>query len=70
MIKCNHCGASSAAPEQAQTSNGKPGVCPECYSEDWRYTGVSSMDQMLENALAEIRRATKVREFVLGGIAR
>ena len=67
-IFCNECHTESPAPEAAQTSNGKPGVCPHCYSENYRNLKPTTIEQVLENTLGEIRRATKVREFVLGGL--
>lgn len=66
LIRCDECHTTATRPAEAQTMNGRPGVCPKCWSENWQYADEIA-DQMLENIVAEIRRATLVREFVVGG---
>ena len=68
MIHCHECGAISTTHEPAITLGANPGVCPKCYSENWMR--VRNADDALDAMLADIRRATTVREFVLGGFAR
>lgn len=68
-IFCNECHNESTAPEAAQTLNGSGKVCPHCFSENIRHLKPTSLDEIVENSLREIRRATKVREFVLGGVS-